>query len=508
VTPQESINRMTAEERVYVVLRLVMLVLGFALYVLEFIPVQLVLRREMSLWALLLLSLGTIVVVAELLLGRARVSRTMLWVLPLDLVSIAAYTWILAPQDAFFGVCILFVVLFAMTVSRSNALMASVGLAVAYVVGQAFAVDEPTLNLVLVGLKAITLMVVGVIVSNAVGRQRERELEIEVAISEREQMNEQLTRRVGELQAVAEITEVIHSSLDFDEIGPLVLQIISKVIDFPALAVFVLDKEKSETLFSASVGVPDDGGVLADGPLGLGEIEAHLTCVRVFDHGSIMVLFCGGAEDMERLTEDDRLVINALASELVVAVENSRLYKLTRHLSVTDELTGMSNYRYLQQRLDEEVSRARRYDKHLSLLMLDADNFKGFNDQHGHIAGDKALAELGQVLGSVVREVDVAARYGGEEFAVVLPETDAAGAYVAADKIRESLAGHLFLDGEGNRCCTLTVSIGIATYPTYAGDMEALLREADDALYRAKNGGRNRVCAPLRSPVPETNSGD
>lgn len=508
MTPEQPIIRMTDEERTYIVLRVAVLALGLALHLLRFVPESMPLQRELSLWALTLMGIGTVIVVAAALQHRAPVTRTMLWVLPLDLISIAVYTWIMAPQDAFFGVCVLLVVSYAMMVSRSDALMASIALSVAYLIGHAFAGGHTPLELVLVGIKAITLAMVGVLVSNAVGRQRERGHEVEVAIAQREEMNEQLMRRVGELQAVAEITEVIHSSLDFDEIGHQVLQIISKVIDFPALAVFVLDKVKNETLFSASVGVLDPENTRVGGTLGLGEVEAHLTCLRVFDHGSMMVLFCGSPEDMERLTEDDRLVIYALASELVVAVENSRLYKLTRRLSVTDELTGMSNYRYLQQRLDEEVTRAKRYSKHLSLLMLDADDFKSFNDQHGHIAGDKALAEFAKVLESVVREVDVAARYGGEEFAVVLPETDAAGAFVVADKIREALAEHRFPDGNGKRCCTLTVSIGIATYPTYADEKEALLREADDALYRAKNGGKNRVCAPLRPPTQQTISGD
>ena len=499
---------MSEEERTYVALRVVILALGLALHLMRFVPESMPLQRTLSLWALILMGAGTVVVLAAAAWHWAPVSRTLLWVLPLDLIAVAVYGWITASQDALFGVCVLLVVSYAMTVSKRDALLASVALSIAYVVGHASAGSQPPLVMALVGITALTLVFVGAIVSNVVGRQRDREREIAVAVEERERMNEQLIRRVGELQAVAEITEVIHSSLEFDEIGPVALRIISKVIDFPALAVFILDKDKSETLFSASVGVPHVGSDRDGDGLGLGEIEEHLTCLRVFDHGSIMVLFCGMAEDVERLTEDDRLVIYALASELVVAVENSRLYKLTRRLAVTDELTGMSNYRYLQQRLDEEISRAKRYDKHLSLLMLDADDFKGFNDRYGHLAGDQALADFGKVLESVVREVDVAARYGGEEFAVVLPETDAAGAYVVADKIREALANHLFLDGEGNRCCTLTVSIGIATYPTYADDKESLLREADDAVYRAKNGGKNRVCAPLRPPVPETISGE
>jgi diguanylate cyclase (GGDEF)-like protein len=185
-----------------------------------------------------------------------------------------------------------------------------------------------------------------------------------------------------------------------------------------------------------------------------------------------------------------------VASELVVAVENSRLYELTSRLAITDELTGLANYRHLQLRLDEELARAKRYGKHLSLLMLDADHFKEFNDAQGHVAGDVALAELGSIMGGLVREVDVAARYGGEEFSVVLPETDVAGAYVTAEKIREAIEVHEFADAEGQRTCRLTVSIGLASYPAHGQDKDSVLREADDALYHAKRGGKNRVRAP------------
>src|SRR5450756_393413 len=132
-----------------------------------------------------------------------------------------------------------------------------------------------------------------------------------------------------------------------------------------------------------------------------------------------MVVFCASAMAIEKMSDEDRLVLQAVASELVVAVENSQLYKLTKRLSITDELTGMFNYRYLQQRLDDEIERARRYGRSLSLLMLDADDFKKFNDTHGHLAGDVALTEIGEVLRDSVRDIDVACRYGGEEFAIV-----------------------------------------------------------------------------------------
>jgi diguanylate cyclase (GGDEF)-like protein len=211
-----------------------------------------------------------------------------------------------------------------------------------------------------------------------------------------------------------------------------------------------------------------------------------------------MVLFCASAEEISSLTADDRLVLGAVANELVVAAENARLYALTSHLAVTDELTGLSNYRNLQRNLDDELARAKRYDKHLSLIMIDADNFKSFNDTQGHLAGDYALADLGAILAANVREVDLVARYGGEEFAIVLPETDVAGAFVVAEKIREAVELHKFADAENRRSCSMTISLGVATYPTHGNDKESLLREADDALYHAKDGGKNRVRAPER----------
>ena len=360
MTSEQPTIRMNDEERTYVVLRIVALAIGVALFAAGYIPKDMTLQRELSLWALILSFVGTIIVVAGVIRGRQPVARLMLWVLPLDLVSLAVFTWVLSPYDANFGVCMVLIALYAVTVSHRAAILASLAIATAYAVGHAFAPAGTLSGFGLIGSGTFVLALLGVIVSNAIRTQRERERQVEFAIEDREQVNEQLARRVSELQAVAEITEVIHSSLDFDDVGTLVLEIISKVIDFPALAIFVLDKEKSETLFSASVGVPHDESMRAGGTLGLGEIEAHLTCLRVFDHGSTMVLFCSTAEDMEGLTEEDRIVIYALASELVVAVENSRLYKLTRRLAVTDELTGMSNYRYLQHRLDEEVTRAKR----------------------------------------------------------------------------------------------------------------------------------------------------
>jgi diguanylate cyclase (GGDEF)-like protein len=496
---------MTDEERTYVVLRLGVLAIGLPLL---FVPGIDPVMQEAGLLALAMVAVGVIVLAGATLYRGRTVAQMMLWVLPVDLLAVGVFTSMFAEWDGAYPVCVLLGVLYGLVQSRRDALGAAVLFSSAYIVGHVLAPPANLFVVALIAVKALTLVVVSAVVANSVRKQREREHEVESEAAERARVNRQLEHRVAELQAISEITEVLHSSLDSDEVGVIVLDVLAGLIGFSALAVFVIDKDRSETLFSASVGVPHESGRRNSGVLAPGEIEAHMTCRRVFHHGSMMVLFCASAEDMERINDNDELVIHAVASELVVAVENSHLYKLTKRLAVTDELTGMKNYRFLQQKLDEEVSRSKRYGKHLSFVMMDVDDFKQHNDCHGHLAGDRALSEFLAVVSSVVREVDVIARYGGEEFAIVLPETDPAGAFVVAEKIREALEAHLFADGEGARCCTLTVSLGVATYPTHASDKETLLHEADDALYRAKNGGKNRVCAAKHTAESQMASGE
>jgi diguanylate cyclase (GGDEF)-like protein len=432
-------------------------------------------------------------------------ARVLVWMLPFDLVALGILTVALHDwEDVVYPLLFAMPIFYAFLLHRRDAWVVAPAAALTYLLAQSVAAGSVELVPLLFGLgKAGAIVFVGVAATMWAVRYKERESVIAKGRSEKERLSEQLSQRLSELQAVSQITEVVHSSLDFDRIGPLVLDIVSKVIDVSECCMFVIDRSKGETLFSASVGMPSNAMPLAADAFSVvdGEIvgESHFACLSVLDHHSMMVVFCATAEDVEELGPDDRLVLQAVASELVVAIENSQLYKLTKRLAITDELTGLYNYRYLQQRLDEEIERARRYHKDLSLLMIDADDFKNFNDSFGHLAGDTALADLAQVLQRCVREVDVVTRYGGEEFSVILPETDAAGAFVVAEKIREAVSRFEFADAEGERVAHFTVSVGLATYPAHARDKEAILRFSDDALYRAKNGGKNRV----RSPMPQ-----
>jgi diguanylate cyclase (GGDEF)-like protein len=161
-------------------------------------------------------------------------------------------------------------------------------------------------------------------------------------------------------------------------------------------------------------------------------------------------------------------------------------------LAATDPLTGCLNRRALMEKLEHELDRMRRYDLSVSVLMIDLDRFKEVNDTRGHLAGDRVLQQLGEMLRREVRTVDVVARYGGEEFVITLPETSLPGAMVFAERIRERIAAHDF--AESGKALTATVSIGVAAIsPGDAVDPDGVIALADEALYRAKHGGRNLV---------------
>jgi diguanylate cyclase (GGDEF)-like protein len=156
-------------------------------------------------------------------------------------------------------------------------------------------------------------------------------------------------------------------------------------------------------------------------------------------------------------------------------------------LSITDDLTGLFNRRYLMDMLALEIRRSRRMNHPFAVLMTDVDNFKPYNDAYGHLEGDAALARIAAILRDTSRDVDCAARYGGEEFVVLMPETEMAGAVEMAERIRTRLAGDAVI-GEA-----LTISVGVAQFPADGETPEALLARADAALYQAKRDGRNRI---------------
>jgi len=192
------------------------------------------------------------------------------------------------------------------------------------------------------------------------------------------------------------------------------------------------------------------------------------------------------------LSEARRRLAVTVAEHFALALANLKLRETLRIQSIRDPLTGLFNRRYMEETLDRELRRAERQRCSVSVIMLDIDQFKGFNDSFGHDAGDAVLEELGSLLRANSRAGDVACRYGGEEFVLILPEAVVAAAGRRADELREAIK-RLQVSRQGQALGPVRCSMGVSAYPDHGSTAEALLRAADMALYRAKHAGRDQV---------------
>jgi diguanylate cyclase (GGDEF)-like protein len=200
-----------------------------------------------------------------------------------------------------------------------------------------------------------------------------------------------------------------------------------------------------------------------------------------------------------RIWEDEEILMTKTASDqLAVAVSHARLFRQVETQAMTDELTGLYNLRYFQDRLEREIRFADRNNQSVSLILLDLDRLKLINDAHGHQTGDAALQHVASVMQTAIRDVDVCARYGGEEFVVILPQCALEDAKNVADRVREAIASKPL-----GKVGQLTASFGVATYPTTARTREELIELADRAMYLAKAEGRNRVRTPIQYRLTE-----
>ena len=192
-------------------------------------------------------------------------------------------------------------------------------------------------------------------------------------------------------------------------------------------------------------------------------------------------------------TPGEAELLEYLGGQAAVSLENADLHETVQRQAITDELTGLSNLREMGVALDRELDRRRRFDTPLALVALDIDDFKAVNDTYGHPQGDDVLIEVGHVLRGLTRDTDEPARPGGEEFAVVLSQTDLAGAMPLAERMREAVERLRVPRLDGGEPLCVTASFGVAAVPDSASDKDGLVRAADEALYRAKRAGKNRV---------------
>jgi diguanylate cyclase (GGDEF)-like protein len=187
----------------------------------------------------------------------------------------------------------------------------------------------------------------------------------------------------------------------------------------------------------------------------------------------------------------DKILLQADLKRKTLELE--ALNRTLREMADRDGLTNLHNHRFFREALEREIARSSRHGRTFSLILMDLDRFKLYNDTHGHLAGDSALRSIGSILRGTCRASTVAARYGGEEFIVLAPETDAEHARLYAEALRQRVEKTRFEAREPGDSVSLTLSIGVATFPQDGKDAEALIGQADKALYRAKAGGRNRI---------------
>jgi diguanylate cyclase (GGDEF)-like protein len=220
-------------------------------------------------------------------------------------------------------------------------------------------------------------------------------------------------------------------------------------------------------------------------------------CLPMISFGDNVGLLVCVSERHQSFSENDVTALESVADILATAVQNSRYVDRVKKAAWRDGLTGLSNRRFFEERVVEEIKRAQRYGQPLSMLMIDLDHFKNVNDEFGHLLGDEVLRQISVIFLRQLRKVDHVCRYGGEEFAVILPATTLAAAIAVAEKLRRTVEMHHF-PGVPR---PVTVSIGVAIFPSYGSSRDDLVRPADQSLYEAKQLGRNRVQPAYATPT-------
>ena len=193
------------------------------------------------------------------------------------------------------------------------------------------------------------------------------------------------------------------------------------------------------------------------------------------------------------ITDEDLKIFTMLANQAGLAIENSRLYEIVKHRSHTDSLTELWNHGFFQNKLLEEIERAKTFKQPLTLILLDIDNFKKLNDTCGHQYGDIVLKEIANILKKLSRTNDYPCRYGGEELALILTETTSEQGFVIAERIRQSIEQHDFSALIPHHDIKVSVSLGLASFPHHAQTKEELINKTDQAMYIAKFGGKNQT---------------
>lgn len=327
------------------------------------------------------------------------------------------------------------------------------------------------------------------------------------------------------LAALYRITAIAQKTVNEHEVLEEILDGITRELGFTNAAILLLDENTQELKARAHRGYPDGICIpIGKGITGYAALHRELVYVPdvTRDERYISGAASGVSEVAVPLIVDDRVIgildvessqekilqdydldmLRSLASQIAMTIDHATHVSKVEVQAITDGMTGLFNYRHFQTILEREYKRATRYNRMISLIMIDIDHFKTYNDTNGHLQGDETLRKVAALIKSSCRDVDFAVRYGGEEFALLLPETSVEEAQSIAERIRQSIAQYPFANREKQPNHCLTISLGIANYPTDATSVLELVDHADAALYQAKHSTRNCVCLYRRYTNP------
>jgi len=336
------------------------------------------------------------------------------------------------------------------------------------------------------------------------------------------QRTSELEKSQVQIETAYEASRSLGEIYRFEQIIDEVLEIAQRVLRYQHFSILLLDREKGVLLLKGKIEFgkklkysdPPEiplsgitGSVLKEGKgvriyevkddpryiPGLEGAHSEMT-VPMISQGKTTGVLNAESRMVGAFSEQDHKIFSILAGSAAMALENASLHRKMEELTIIDELTGIYNYRYFVHKLENELKRARRYHQSLSLMMIDIDWFKKYNDTYGHLFGNLILKDLARVIKSCIRDVDILIRYGGEEFVVILPQTGKEDARYIGERIRSKVEQTQFEDKKKRLKVKLTVSLGVATYPENGTDAEELVKSVDQALYLAKGKGKNLIC--------------
>ncbi len=343
-------------------------------------------------------------------------------------------------------------------------------------------------------------------------------------VDERKKREEEISKSLQDQQMLYDIGIMLTSSDREEDMLSTIIQYAMKLTDTPAGSIALYNEALGQMELVASHGFSDNfskrtkwkvrkGGV-SDHILNKGTtvsikdinsqiqverpnidsegIKSLLATPLIAERKTMGILYVDDFKERE-FSKKDESIIGLLATQAAAAIEKMQILERTRKLAITDELTSLYNHRHFINLLQDELKRAKRYKRSLSVLLIDIDHFKHYNDTNGHLKGNDVLKEAAIVMLATVRNLDILARYGGEEFAVILPEADRQEAEGCAERIRSAIEKRAFCNENSQPLGKLTISIGYATFPDDAKMERSLINRADIALYKAKDSGRNRV---------------